>query len=164
MSGAVRLNRYLAAGGLGTRREVEGLLRTGRVTVNGRPCDEPATQVAAGDQVLLDGAPIGPGPTGAVLHRGHGQRIDLVHPGELHAVLGRSGTGSGLELLLADAALAERLANPAFPLSERVTRDGVRTRLGDVELGELEPGAWRPLAPRELERLRRGARLPPRAG
>ena len=164
MSGTVRLNRYLAAGGLGTRREVEGLLRTERVTVNGGTCVDPAVQVGSADVVLLDGQPLGPGPTRAVLHRPPNQPITLVHPGTLHPVLGRSEVGAGLELLLADAGLAERLANPAFPLPERVTDTGLRTRLGDIELGELEPGAWRPVAPRELERLRRGARLPPRAG
>ena len=57
-----------------------------------------------------------------------------------------------------------RLADPRHPLPEHVARDGVRTRLGAIELGDLAPGAWRPLAPRELEALRRGARLPPRAG
>ena len=164
MSGTVRLNRYLAAAGLGTRREVEGLLRTGRVTLNGVVIADPATQVGAGDSVLLDGQPLGSGPSGVVLHRPHGQPISLVHPGALHPVLSRERSGAGLELLLADASLARRLADPAFPLKERVTRDGVRTRLGDIELGELEPGEWRPVAPRELERLRRGARLPPRAG
>lgn len=164
MSGTVRLNRYLAAGGLGTRREVEGLLRTARVTVNGSTCVDPAVQISSDDVVLLDGRPLGPGPTGAVLNRHLNQPIVLVHPGDLHPVLGRSGVGAGLELLLADQGLADRLANPAFPLSERITNDGLRTRLGDVELGDLEPGAWRPVAPRELERLRRGARLPPRAG
>jgi hypothetical protein len=164
MSGTVRLNRYLAAGGLGTRREVEGLLRTQRVTVNGSTCTDPAVQIGSADVVLLDGTPLGAGPTGAVLHRRPNQPIRLVHPGELHPVLGRSEVGGGLEVLLADAALAERLANPAFPLAERISCSGLRTRLGDIELGDLEPGAWRPLAPRELERLRRGARLPPRAG
>ncbi|MGI9117666.1 MAG: S4 domain-containing protein [Gaiellales bacterium] len=164
MSGTVRINRYLAAAGLGTRREVEGLLRAGRVTVNGAACTAPSTQVATGDVVLLDGLPLGAGPTGAVLCRAPGAAITLVHPGELHAVLGRSGQGSGLELLLADAALAARLSDPTFPLKERIDRAGRRTRLGDLELGDLPPGDWRPLAPRELERLRRGARLPPRAG
>ena len=99
-----------------------------------------------------------------MLYRRPNQPIALVHPGVLHPVLGRGEVGAGLELLLADAGLADRLANPAFPLSERITCSGLRTRLGDLELGELEPGAWRPVTPRELERLRRGARLPPRAG
>jgi hypothetical protein len=140
------------------------LLRTQRVTVNGSTCTDPAVQIGSADVVLLDGTPLGAGPTGAVLNRRPNQPIRLVHPGELHPVLGRSEVGGGLEVLLADAALAERLANPAFPLAERISCSGLRTRLGDIELGDLEPGAWRPLAPRELERLRRGARLPPRAG
>ena len=164
MSGTVRLNRYLAAAGLGTRREVEGLLRTERVTVNGVVCLDPAVQIGSVDVVLLDGEPLGSGSTGVVLHRLVGQPIRLVYPGVLHPVLGRGEEGSGLELLLADAALAERLANPAFPLSERITGTGLRTRLADIELGDLEPGSWRPVSPRELARLRRGARLPPRAG
>lgn len=163
MSGPVRINRYLAAAGLGTRRESEGLLRAGRVTVNGAVCDQPATQIALGDDVRLDGAPLPAGPTGAVLHRAAGADLAIVHPGVLHAVLPRA-EGSGLELLLADAALADRLADPRHPLAERIDRDGCRTRLGGVDLGDLALGAWRPLAPRELEALRRGARLPPRAG
>jgi 16S rRNA U516 pseudouridylate synthase RsuA-like enzyme len=164
MTGTVRLNRYLAAAGLGTRREVEGLLRTGRVAVNGQLASAPAAQVGVSDVVELDGQALSAGPTGAVLHRPTSAPISLVHPGTLHPVLGRDGNGAGLELLLADAALALRLANPAFPLSERITGAGVRTRLGDIELGDLAPGCWRPVTPRELERLRRGARLPPRAG
>lgn len=163
MAGAVRVNRYLAAAGLGTRREAEGLLRAGRVSVNGAVCAEPSTMIGAGDAVLLDGRPLGAGRTGAVLHRPSGGDLAIVHPGVLHPVLPRR-EGSGLELLLADATLAQRLADPRHPLAERVGRDGVRTRLGTVALGDLEPGAWRPLAPRELEALRRGARLPPRAG
>jgi 23S rRNA pseudouridine2605 synthase len=31
----------------------------------------------------------------------------------------------------------------------------VRVSFGPVELGRLRPGEWRPLAPREIERLRR---------
>ena len=163
MAGTVRINRYLAAAGLGTRRETEGLLRAGRVTVNGVACADPSTQVALGDAVLLDGRELGPGPTGAVLHRVDGGGADLVHPGTLHAVLPRAPRGSGLELLLADGALAARLSDDRFPLAERIGRDGRRTRLGPIDLGDLEPGAWRPVAPRELAALRRGARLPPSA-
>mgnify|MGYP006276621841 CR=1 FL=1 len=163
MAGAVRINRYLAASGLGTRREVEGLLRAGRVTIDGLTCAEPSARVEPGSTVLLDGRPLDAGPTGAVLHRPDGAAIDVVHPGELHAVLARAPVGSGLELLLADRDLATRLADARFPLAERVDRSGRRTRLGPIELGDLAPGAWRPLAPRELAALRRGARLPPSA-
>ena len=163
MAGTVRINRYLAASGLGTRREVEGLLRAGRVTVDGAVCADPAAQVGSASAVLLDGQPLGAGPTGAVLHHPDGGGLDLVHPGDLHAVLSRAPAGSGLELLLADPGLARRLADARFPLPERVDRSGRRTRLGPIELGDLEPGAWRPLAPRELAALRRGARLPPSA-
>lgn len=163
MSGSVRINRYLAAAGLGTRREVEGLIRAGRVALNGVVCASPAQQVTAADEVLLDGAPLPAGPTGVALHRPAGAGLDVVHPGVLHPVLPRRD-GSGLELLLADAQLAQRLADPRHPLSERIDRDGCRVRLGSIELGPLAPGDWRPIAPRELEALRRGARLPPRAG
>ena len=74
MPGTVRLNRFLAAAGLGTRREVEGLLRTGRVTVGGEPCADPATQIGLDDEVLLDGLALPAGPTGQ-----HPMRCALPH-------------------------------------------------------------------------------------
>ncbi len=163
MPDAVRVNRYLAAAGLGTRRAVEGLLGTGRVTVNGAPCTTPTTLIGPDDVVMLDGAPLGPGLTGAVVHRRPGDILAIVHPGTLTPVLPLARHEGGLELLLADATLAVRLADPRHPLAQSVRR-GHRTGLGPLRLGELEAGTWRPLAPRELEALRRGARLPPRAG
>lgn len=163
MPDAVRINRYLAAAGLGTRREVEGLLRTGRVTVNGSPCGAPSTTIGFDDVVLVDGAPLGPGPTGAVVHRIAGAPLAIVHPGTLTSVLPLPRTQGGLELLLADPALAQRLADPRHPLAQTIRR-GTRVGLGPLRLDELAPGTWRPLAPRELAALRRGARLPPRAG
>ncbi len=163
MAGSVRINRYLAAAGLGTRREVEGLLRTGRVTIAGEGCTDPSRRVSALDEVLVDGLPPGAGPTGAVVHRGPDAPLEIVHPGVLHAVLPLEEDASGLELLLADADLARRLSDPRFPLGE-VRRGRQRTKLGGIDLGSLEPGEWRPLAPRELAKLRRGARLPPTAG
>lgn len=163
MPDAVRINRYLAAAGLGTRREVEGLIRTGRVTINGAPCATPSASVGPDDDVRLDGATLGPGPTGAVVHRIAGAPLAIVHPGDLHAVLPLPTGQGGLELLLADATLARRLEDPRHPLAQ-VVRRGLRVGLGPLRLDELAPGAWRPLTPRELAALRRGARLPPRAG
>lgn len=164
MAGAVRINRYLAAAGLGTRREVEGLLRTGRVTLNGAVCAEPASRVELGDTVLLDGAALPAGLTGVVFHRGPAMELTVVHPGTLHAVLPLADTASGIELLLADEQLAQRLADPKFPLAAQMGPAQRRLRLGGIGLDDLAPGEWRPVAPRELQRLRRGVRLPPTSG
>lgn len=164
MAGPVRLNRYLAAAGLGTRREVEGLVRSGRVTVDGGAVDDPAVKVALGQVVLVDGEALGAGPTGAVLHRAPGAPLVLVHPGQLHPVLPLPASGGGLELLLADPRLALRLSDNRHPVKQRVDRDGIRTRLAGLDLEGLAVGAWRPVSPRELEKLRLSARLPPRAG
>ncbi|HEY0388885.1 MAG TPA: pseudouridine synthase [Gaiellales bacterium] len=53
----VRLNRFLAAGGLGSRRAVEALIRDGRVTVNGQPAGL-AASVEDGDDVRVDGSQV----------------------------------------------------------------------------------------------------------
>ena len=45
---ATRLNRYLALAGLGTRRSVEGLVRAGRVSVDGVVALEPSAAVEPG--------------------------------------------------------------------------------------------------------------------
>jgi 23S rRNA pseudouridine2605 synthase len=55
-SGTMRLNRFLARAGIGSRRAVEEHITSGRVTVNGQVCRELATQVNPGiDVVTLDG-------------------------------------------------------------------------------------------------------------
>jgi 23S rRNA pseudouridine2605 synthase len=50
----MRLNRYLASAGLGSRRGCETLVREGRVLVNGKICTDLATQIAPGDFVRVD--------------------------------------------------------------------------------------------------------------
>jgi 23S rRNA pseudouridine2605 synthase len=49
----MRLNRFLASAGLGSRRSVEELILTGCVRINGRPVTELATQVQPGDAVKV---------------------------------------------------------------------------------------------------------------
>mgnify|MGYP001155037028 CR=1 FL=1 len=57
--GAIRLNRFLARAGLGSRRGVEDLVRAGRVTVNGVAIAGLETRVdPARDTVALDGKEI----------------------------------------------------------------------------------------------------------
>ena len=99
-----------------------------------------------------------------VFHRAPAMPLTVVHPGILHAVLPLEPQASGIELLLADERLAQRLADPKFPLAAQMGPAQRRLRLGGIGLDELAPGDWRPIAPRELQRLRRGARLPPTSG
>jgi 23S rRNA pseudouridine2605 synthase len=49
----MRLNRFLAASGLGSRRGVEELIRAGRVRINGRVVEDLATQVGPDDTVKV---------------------------------------------------------------------------------------------------------------
>jgi pseudouridine synthase len=55
MSEGVRINKYLASCGLGSRRACDALIAAGRVEINGQPCLNPGTQVMPGDFVRLDG-------------------------------------------------------------------------------------------------------------
>lgn len=50
----MRLNRFLAAAGLGSRRGCEELIRTGRVTINGAPCVDLSTTVGPEDSVKVN--------------------------------------------------------------------------------------------------------------
>jgi 23S rRNA pseudouridine2605 synthase len=50
---SMRLNRFLASAGLGSRRSVEELILSGRVRVNGEIVTNLATQVAPGDSVKV---------------------------------------------------------------------------------------------------------------
>jgi 23S rRNA pseudouridine2605 synthase len=51
----MRLNRFLASAGLGSRRGCETIIREGRVTLNGRVCTELSTLVGEGDSVKVNG-------------------------------------------------------------------------------------------------------------
>jgi 23S rRNA pseudouridine2605 synthase len=51
----MRLNRFLASAGLGSRRGCEELILAGRVTVNGDTCINLATQIQPSDAVKVNG-------------------------------------------------------------------------------------------------------------
>lgn len=55
MSGAVRLQRFLAQAGVTSRRKAEELITAGRVRVNGQVVTELGTKVAPRDRVEVDG-------------------------------------------------------------------------------------------------------------
>ena len=59
-NGAMRLNRYLAAAGIGSRRACDELIATGRVTINGRTCTDFSAQPAEDDYVKVNGKLVRP--------------------------------------------------------------------------------------------------------
>ncbi len=53
-----RLNKFLAHAGFGSRRQVEDLIRAGRVSLNGKTVQELATRVEPGQKITVDGEPV----------------------------------------------------------------------------------------------------------
>ena len=53
----MRLDRYLADAGLGSRRDVRDMIRRGLITVNGKPCRDIGCD-CSGSEVLCDGSPV----------------------------------------------------------------------------------------------------------
>src|SRR6059058_5646547 len=51
----MRLNRFLAAAGVGSRRHCDALIATGRVTINGKICTDFSAQPGRRDYVKVDG-------------------------------------------------------------------------------------------------------------
>jgi len=146
----VRLNRYLASAGVGSRRAVDELIRAGRVTVNGQ-MGELGGAVGEGDVVAVDGRPVAPQelaylmlhkPPGVVTTardpQGRRTVVDLVEsPQRVYPVGRLDRDTTGLLLLTNDGELANRLAHP---------RHGVeKTYVADVE-GDPPPDVLRRLA------------------
>ncbi len=66
----MRINRYLAACGLGSRRNCEELILQGRVLLNGRRIQNLATQAGPQDEVTVDGKILRPaGVATIILHK-----------------------------------------------------------------------------------------------
>jgi len=54
-----RLDKYLASRGTGSRREVQQLIKSGAVTVDGAVCKKPETKLGESAEVLVRGQPVG---------------------------------------------------------------------------------------------------------
>ncbi len=129
MSDGDRIAKWLAHAGVASRRDVERMITEGRIRLNNAPVTHPATFVAAGDIVLVDGVPVAPAgrarlfryhkPAGLVTtHRDPEGRPTVFArlPAGLPRVVsvGRLDLASeGLLLLTTDGALARRLELPA---------------------------------------------------
>jgi len=108
----MRLNKFISETGICSRREADGWIEAGRVTVNGQPAVL-GTQVESGDEVCVDGRPVGAArrhvyialnkPVGIICtteHEVQGNIVDFVRHRERIFPIGRLDKDSeGLILL-----------------------------------------------------------------
>lgn len=144
----IRLQKVLAARGLGSRRDMEEVIRAGRLTVNGNVATL-GTRVGPGDRVCLDGRELrgGSNPLPRVLlyHKPEGEIVSRDDPEKRPSVFDRlprvpggrwlnigrlDFNTSGLLLFTTSGDLANRFAHPRFELEREYA---VRTR------GEVTP-------------------------
>jgi 23S rRNA pseudouridine2605 synthase len=176
----IRLQRYLARCGLGSRRSAEDLITGGRVRINGRAVTELGTRVLPDDRVEVDGAPVEPEAEHWVaLHKRRGSVSTREDPRGRRTVysalperfatlfhVGRLDRQSeGLLLFTNDGETAHRLTHPSYGVrrvytvrTERPVTDAEFERLCDGVV--LEDGLARPLSVSRLPADRgRGAHL-----
>jgi len=174
-SGGMRIARFLAAVGLGSRRACEHIVGAGRVTVNGEPVTTPACTVEPGvDDVRLDGRALALPPRHyLVLYkpRGvtcsardrHAQQLvtELLPPryGRLFSVGRLDRESEGVLLLTNDGKFAQRLAHPRHGVIKRYRvhcRGAVRERvLSRLRAGVNDRGER--LQPQKVELVSAGA-------
>jgi 23S rRNA pseudouridine2605 synthase len=129
----MRLNRFLAAAGLGSRRHCDELIAAGRVTVNGKVCTNFSAQPKARDHVKVDHRLVHAAPALTImLHKPAGfvsTRKDLrardtvfdLIPDKFSNLftIGRLDAQSqGLLLLTNDGELAQSLTHPRFKVEK----------------------------------------------
>jgi 23S rRNA pseudouridine2605 synthase len=129
----VRLNRFLAAAGLGSRRQCDELIAAGRVTINGQPCTDFSAQPTARDHVKVDGKLVHVDlPFTLLLHKPAGfvstksdphardTIFDLLPPKfqRLSNVGRLDAQSEGLILLTNDGELAQRLTHPRYKIDK----------------------------------------------
>jgi 23S rRNA pseudouridine2605 synthase len=158
-----KLQKTLAHAGLGSRRDMEGLVREGRVTVNGAPATIGA-RVGPRDVILLDGRPIGRSREGGIprvllYYKPEGEIVSRDDPGGRASVFDRLPqpkgakwlavgrldlNTSGLLILTTSGELANRMMHPRYEVEReyavrvlgRVSPEQQRKLLAGIELGD----------------------------
>jgi len=129
----VRLNRFLAAAGVGSRRNCDELIAAGRVTINGKVCTDFSAHPGASDHVKVDGKLVRVAPSLTImLHKPAGFVSTRRDPRARDTVfdllpqkfsrlfnIGRLDTQTeGLLLLTNDGDLAQRLTHPRYKVEK----------------------------------------------
>ncbi len=174
----MRLNRYLAASGVASRRQAEKLIEAGRVIVNGHVVSDLATFVEPEtDQVEVDGARVHPPlrRTYLLLHKpvgflstasdpqGRPTVMSLVPRSPRIFPVGRLDLEtSGALLFTDDGDLAHRLLHPRYKIDKeyRVRVEGAVSEEALIRLrrGLLLSGETRRTAPARVEVLEQADR------
>lgn len=161
-----RIQKVLAAAGVGSRRAVERLIEQGRIRVNGRRAAVGARIDTSKDVVEVDGSPVPVKPelvyyvlnkpagvvTTASDELGRVTVVDIVDVGPRIWPVGRLDRDTeGLIVLTNDGTLTERLSHPRFEVPKTYVaevsgavskRDLARLNRG-VDIGEARPAAGR---------------------
>ena len=169
----MRINRFLAASGLGSRRSCEGLILDGAVTINGQVCQNLATEVGEEDFVKVGSKRVLPEkPLYVLLHKPRGylctaadthdrQTIFDLLPGHWPRLfhVGRLDRDSeGLLILTNDGDLGLRLTHPRFKIEKEyevllerpfdAAKDSPKLLRGvNTEYGRAKAESVRQLAP-----------------
>ena len=129
----MRLNRFLAAAGIGSRRKCDELIATGRVTINGTVCTNFSAQPDERDHVKVDGKLVHLERTMTIaLHKPAGfvstrsdpnardTIFDLLPPKfpRLFNIGRLDAQSEGLLLLTNDGDLAQQLTHPRFKIEK----------------------------------------------
>ena len=129
----MRLNRFLAAAGLGSRRHCDELIAAGRVTINGKTCTDYSAEPDARDHVKVNGKLVHVAapftimlhkPVGFVSTRRDPRARDTVFdllPAKFSRLfnIGRLDAQSeGLLLLTNDGDLAQSLTHPRYQIEK----------------------------------------------
>jgi 23S rRNA pseudouridine2605 synthase len=129
----MRLNRFLATAGVGSRRKCDELIAAGRVTINGKTCTDFSAQPAGRDHVKVDGKLVHVDPplslvinkpAGFVSTRSDPHARDTIFdllPSKFPRLfnIGRlDALSEGLLLLTNDGDLAQRLTHPRYKVDK----------------------------------------------
>jgi 23S rRNA pseudouridine2605 synthase len=176
-SGRVRLHKYLASTGAGSRRECETFIEQGRVSVNGKVVTKLGTKVdPASDKILLDGERVAAEekvyyilhkPAGVICtnsdERGRMRAVDVVRD-EKHRVytVGRlDAESTGLIVVTNDGAITNIICHPRYRI-EKTYHVVVRGEMTREMLAQVEAGVWLSEGKASPARVRAIARNPKR--
>lgn len=150
----IRLQKYLADCGLGSRRFCEQLITAGRVSVDGKTITELGTKISPTQSVVCNGKPISKEPAVTVIlnkppkvicssddPQGRTSVIDLLEdlPERVYTVGRLDFMSEGLILVTNDGDLAHALTHPRYHI-EKTYKVWIDSPLGHYQLEKMKRG------------------------